>query len=172
MPKNAIAVSSFISHETIERKIYLIRAQKVMLDRDLAALYGVETRVLNQAVRRNLDRFPTDFMLQLTRGEIRNLSQFVISLKHAPSVFVFTEPGVAMLSSVLNSKRAIQVNIQIIRTFIRLRELLASHRKLQRKIDEMEQKYDERFKTVFEMMRELTATRPKSRRQIGFHAKT
>ena len=113
MPKNL----SVIPAERIEKVIFLIRGQKVILDRDLANLYGVETRVLNQAVRRNRDRFPDDFMLPLTREEIRNLSQIVISsgIKHAPSVFAFTEQRVAMLSSVLNSKRAIEVNILIMR---------------------------------------------------------
>ena len=100
MSKNQlITVSSFVSHEAIVRKIYLVRGEKAMLDRDLADLYQVETRVLNQAVRRNMDRFPADFMFTLTRQEIRNISQSVISLKHAPNVFAFTEKGVAMLSS-------------------------------------------------------------------------
>ena len=172
MPKQAISVSSFLSHELIERKIYVIRGKKVMLDQDLANLYEVETRALNQAVRRNMDRFPSDFMIQLTRDEIRNLSQIVISLKHSPNAFAFTEPGVAMLSSVLKSKKAVQVSIQIIRTFIRLRELLSTHKRLQQKIEEMEKKYDDRFKTVFEIMKELmhpaTNTKKKS---IGFHIK-
>ena len=108
-------MKELIPVEIIERKIYLIRGHKVMLDRDLAELYGVETRVLNQAVRRNLDRFPEDFMFALTRDEIMNLSQIVISsrIKHAPSVFVFTEQGVAMLSGVLNSARAVQVNSEL-----------------------------------------------------------
>ena len=104
-----------------------------MLDRDLANLYQVETRVLNQAVRRNIDRFPSDFMFTLTRQEIRNISQSVISLKHAPKVFAFTEKGVAMLSSILNSKKAIHVNIEIIRTFSMLREYILSHKDLQKK---------------------------------------
>ena len=115
MYKNkSLVVSSFLSHEVIVRKIYLVRGEKVMLDRDLAELYQVETRVLNQAVRRNLDRFSSDFMFTLTRQEIRNISQSVISLKHAPNVFAFTEKGVAMLSSVLNGKKAIHVNIAMI----------------------------------------------------------
>lgn len=169
MASKAITVNSFLSREVIERKIYVIRGHKVMLDHDLADLYEVETRALNQAVRRNLGRFPSDFMIQLTRQEIRNLSQFVISLKHAPSVFAFTEPGVAMLSGILHSKKAVQVNIQIIRTFIRLRELLGTHKKLQRKMDSMEKKYDEQFKTVFELMRELMSPSARTKREIGFH---
>ena len=171
MLKN-IVVSTVLSHELIERKIYMLRGKKVMLDQDLANLYEVETRALNQAVRRNMDRFPSDFMIQLTREEIRNLSQIVISLKHSPNVFAFTEPGVAMLSSVLHSKKAVQVNIQIIRTFIRLRDLLSTHTRLQRKITAMEKKYDDRFKTVFEIMKELMGSPPHSKKKlIGFHVK-
>ena len=151
----SIAESSFLSHEVIVRKIYLIRGEKVMLDRHLAELYQVETRALNQAVRRNLDRFPSDFMFTLTRQEIRNISQFVISLKHAPSVFAFTEKGVAMLSSVLNSKKAIRVHLEIIRTFALLREYILSHKDLQRKIEGMQRQYDEQFRSVFEAIREL-----------------
>lgn len=115
--------------ERIERAIYLIRGEKVMLDRDLAGLYGVETRVLNQSVRRNIDRFPDDFMFELTRDEIQGISQFVTSseLKFSKRVTVFTEQGVAMLSSVLRSKRAVAVNIEIMRAFVRLRRMLASN---------------------------------------------
>ena len=172
MPKNkSVQVSSFLSHEVIERKIYLIRGKKVMLDRDLANLYEVETRVLNQAVRRNRDRFPSDFIFTLTRDEIRNISQSVISLKHDPNVFAFTGPGLAMLSSVLNSKKAIFVNIQIIRAFIRLREILSTHKKIEKKIMEMEKKYDEQFRTVFDLMKELVNSPVKEKKQIGFHVK-
>ena len=173
MPKDkSIAISSFVSHEFIIRKIYLVRGKKVMLDRDLAELYQVETRVLNQAVRRNLDRFPGDFMFSLTRDEIRNISQFVISLKHAPNVFAFTEQGVAMLSSVLNSKKAIYVNIEIIRAFTKLREYILSHKAIQKKIEALEQKYDEQFRNVFQAIKELEEPlKTKRRRQIGFHAK-
>jgi hypothetical protein len=156
--------------ELIEKKIYLIRGQKVMLDRDLAALYGVETRALNQAVRRNGDRFPTDFMFALTREEIRNLSQIVISskMKHAPSVLVFTEQGVAMLSSVLRSKRAVQANIAIMRTFMKLREMMATHKDLARKLDDLEKKYDEQFQVVFEAIRQLIAVEEKPKKRIGY----
>lgn len=159
--------------EIIERKIFLIRGQKVMLDRDLAELYGVETRALNQAVRRNIDRFPDDFMFSLSREEIRNLSQFVISskMKHSPSVLVFTEQGVAMLSSVLRSKRAVQVNIAIMRTFVKLRELMASHKDLARKLNELEKKYDGQFQVVFEAIRQLIEVEEKPKRKVGFIAR-
>ncbi|MCM2266469.1 MAG: ORF6N domain-containing protein [Elusimicrobiales bacterium] len=161
-----------IPHEILESKILLIRKHKVLLDRDLAALYQVETRVLNQAVRRNLDRFPEDFIFKLTRDEIRDLSQFVISpgLKHAPNVFAFTEQGVAMLSGVLHSKRAIAVNIAIMRTFVKLRGLLAEHVDLRRKLEEMEKKYDYQFKVVFDAIKSLIAEPPPVKK-IGFTAK-
>jgi len=159
--------------EVIEQKIYLIRGHKVMLDRDLAELYGVETRVLNQAARRNIDRFPSDFMLTLTREEIRNLSQIVISpgFKHAPNVFAFTEQGVAMLSSVLNSKRAVQVNIHIMRAFVKLREMISSNKDLAKKLDELEKKYDLQFKVVFDAIRELMAPPEPKKKKIGFIAR-
>jgi len=164
--------------ELIERRIYGIRGHKVMLDRDLAALYGVETRVLNQAVRRNLERFPQDFMFPLTREEILNLSQIVISseIKHAPNVFAFTEQGVAMLSSVLRSRRAIQVNIAIMRAFVRLKRVISTHKELARKLDLLERKvgkHEGEIQTIFEAIRKLMTPSPpqpeKPRRQIGFH---
>lgn len=134
-----------VPQEIIESKILFIRGKKVMLDRDLAVLYGVETRALNQAVRRNIKRFPSDFMFQLSQEEASELSrsQFVTlkrgqNIKYLP--FAFTENGVAMLSSVLNSERAITVNIQIMRTFTRIREMIATHKDLQKKIEEMEKK--------------------------------
>jgi len=159
--------------EAVRGKIYLIRGQKVLLDRDLAEMYGVETRALNQAVRRNINRFPEDFMLTLTRDEIRDLSQIVISpgFKHAPNVFAFTEQGVAMLSSVLNSDRAVQVNIAIMRAFVQMRELAASNRSLARKLDELEMKYDrhdKQFIEVFDAIRSLMAPPVKKGRKIGF----
>jgi len=158
----------------IESAILLLRGQKVMLDRDLAALYGVETRVLNQAVRRNIRRFPPDFMFELTRQEVMRISQIVTSsrsLKFSKRVHAFTEQGVAMLSSVLNSERAIQVNILIMRTFLRLRRLLATHEDLARKLKELERKYDRKFAVVFEAIRELMAPPDPARKQIGFHVK-
>ena len=163
-------MKDLIPAELIERKIYLIRGHKVMVDRDLAEMYGVETRVLNQAVRRNIDRFPDDFMFALTREEIMNLSQIVISsrIKHAPNVFVFTEQGVAMLSSVLNNRRAVQVNIAIMRAFVKLREMIASHKDLAKRLDDLEKKYDVQFRVVFDAIRQLMAPPEKKKRKIGF----
>ncbi len=159
--------------EVIEQKIFMIRRQKVMLDKDLAELYGVETRVLNQAVRRNIGRFPEDFMFSLTRQEIRDLSQIVISskIKHAPNVFAFTEQGVAMLSGVLNSKRAIQVNITIMRVFVRLRQILSTHKELAYKLKELErktEKHDVEIQTIFEAIRQLMTPPEKPKHKIGF----
>jgi ORF6N domain len=173
-----INMKTLIPIETIEQKIMLIRGQKVMLDRDLAQLYGVETRVLNQAVRRNIDRFPDDFMFSLTREEIARISQFVIpssaslaTLKFSKNVMVFTEYGIAMLSSVLNSPRAIHVNIQIMRTFGKLREMIASHKDLAKRLDELEEKYDAQFRVVFDAIRELMIPPNEDKRKIGFLAK-
>lgn len=166
--------ASIIPIENIERKIYLIRGQKVMLDRDLAELYGVETRALNQAVKRNIDRFPEDFMFSLTREEIMRISQFVISsagtetLKFSKNIMVFTEQGVAMLSGVLNSKRAVQVNIAIMRAFVKLREMIASHKELARKLDALEKKYDTQFKVIFDAIRQLMTPPQTKRRKIGY----
>jgi len=163
-----------IPTEIIERKILLLRGQKVMLDKDLAQLYGVTTFNLNKAVKRNLDRFPQDFMFQLTKEEFQNLIfHFGISswggTRKLP--FAFTEQGVAMLSSVLRSKRAIQVNIEIMRSFVKLRELLSSHKDLARKLDELEKKYDAQFRVVFEAIRELMTPPEKPKRKIGFLVK-
>ena len=160
--------------EMIERRIFLIRRHKVMLDHDLAELYAVPTKALNQAVTRNLERFPEDFMFQLTWEESRTLlrSQFVTlkrgqNIKYRPRAF--TEQGVAMLSSVLRSQRAVQVNIAIIRAFVRLREILATHKDLARKLEAMERKYDAKFKVVFDALRKLMEPPPeKTRRAIGF----
>ncbi len=156
--------------ERIEKTIYLIRGEKVILDRDLAALYGVETRVLNQSVRRNQERFPPDFMFELKRDEIMGISQFVTSsnLKFSKRVTAFTEQGVAMLSSVLRSRRAIAVNVQIMRTFVRLRQMLTSNAELARKLEEMEGKYDRQFKVVFDTIRQLMTRPEPKRKQIGF----
>jgi hypothetical protein len=153
-----------IPGERIEKSILLIRGHKVMLDRDLAMLYGVPTAVLNQAVKRNLRRFPDDFMFQLSPQEMKNwISQFVISnpgakmgLRKRP--LAFTEQGVAMLSSVLNSQRAIDVNIAIMRAFVRLREILSTHKDLAAKLEKMEKKlgeHDQHFQVVFEAIRQL-----------------
>lgn len=156
----------------IESKMFLIREQKVMLSHHLAELYEVEPRVLNQAVKRNLSRFPADFMFQLSPEEFANLkSQFVISswggIRTAP--YAFTEQGVAMLSSVLNSERAIQVNIEIMRAFVRLRQMLATNAELSKKLTALEKKYDIRFKAVFEAIHDLMSPpENKKKRPIGF----
>ena len=157
--------------DAILNKIHIIRGQKVMLDRDLADLYGVETRVLNQSVSRNIIRFPADFMFQLDDTEFKNLiSQFVISNRGGTRKlpYAFTEQGVAMLSSVLNSERAIQVNIQIMRAFTMLRQMISSHEDLRKKIEAMERKYDGQFRVVFEAIKELLDIKEKPGKKIGF----
>jgi len=170
MTKN---VSGVARVERIEQAILLMRGEKVMLDRDLADLYGVETRELVQAVKRNIDRFPEDFMFQLTTEEFNDLrSQIVMSSwggrRRAP--YMFTEQGIAMLSSVLRSKRAVSVNIEIMRAFVRLRRMLASHADLANKLMALERKYDRQFKVVFDAIREIMSpAQPPRRRQIGFH---
>ena len=145
--------------EIIQQHVHMIRGQKVMLSTSLARLYEVEPRVLMQAVKRNLDRFPEDFMFQLTNQEVISLkSQSVISswggIRRA-NPYAFTEQGVAMLSSILNSKRAIQVNISVMRAFVKLRQLLSTHKDLAKKLEELEKKYDGQFKIVFEAIRRL-----------------
>lgn len=163
--------TAIIPFERIASVIHVIRGQKVMLDRDLAVLYGVETRALNQAVKRNSGRFPSDFMLELSREEIRNISQSVIgsaTLKHAPKVFAFTEQGVAMLSGVLHSQQAVEVNVAIMRAFVRLRAFLTSQAKLGKKLRELEQRTEEHHESIqalFEAIRQLTSERPPA---IGF----
>ena len=160
--------------ERIEGAILFVRGHKVMLDHDLARLYEVPTKVLNQAVKRNHERFPSDFLFQLTPDEIAVLrSQFVTlnrgrgrHSKYLP--YAFTEQGVAMLSSVLRSKRAVQVNIEIMRAFVRLRRMLASNEELARKLAALEKKYDSQFRVVFEAIRELMAPPTTKRRKIGF----
>jgi len=165
--------------ERVERKIYLIRGQKVMLDRDLAEIYGVKTFVLNQAVKRNRERFPADFMFSLTRQEILNISQIVISsemessenIKYAKNVNAFTEQGLAMLSGVLHSPRAVQVNIAIMRAFVRLRQLLSDHKELARKIEELEKKYSKHeieITVVFKLLKRLMEPPDKQTKRIGF----
>jgi hypothetical protein len=160
--------------ERIETKILLVRGQKVMLDRDLALLYGVNTSLLKRAVVRNAERFPADFMFLLNNQELTNLRcQFGTSktdprggVRYAP--MVFTEQGVAMLSSVLHSPRAIQVNIAIIRAFVRLRYILSTHADLARKLEELEKKYDDQFRVVFDALRELMNPPEPPRKPIGF----
>lgn len=168
-------MNSLITVEMIERKILMIRGEKVMLDADLAELYEVETKMLVRAVKRNIDRFPSDFMIQLNKEEFENLRfQFGTSSqwggrRYFP--YAFTEQGVAMLSSVLNSKRAVQVNIAIMRTFVKLREMLSTHKDLARKLEEMEKKYDAQFKVVFDAIRQLMTPPETKKRRIGFEVR-
>ena len=164
-----------MSDEKIQKAIYLIRKQKVMLSVHLAELYDVEPRVLVQAVKRNINRFPNDFMFQLNANEFTHLkSQFVISswggLRRA-APYAFTEQGVAMLSSVLHSHHAVQVNIEIMRAFVRLRQMLASNADLARELTAIEKKYDTQFKVVFDAIRQLMTPPNTPRKQIGFRTK-
>lgn len=164
---------SIIPQEIIQQKIYFIRSEKVMFDRDLAKLYGVEPKVLNQAVKRNIKRFPEDFMFKLNKVEMEIWkSQIVTSTGDIKGLrklsSVFTEQGVAMLSSVLNSKRAIQVNIQIMRTFTQIRKMLISHKDLREKLNKMEKNYDKQFSIVFETLRLLFKEDEKPAKCIGF----
>jgi len=163
--------------ETIERRILLLRGQKVMLDGDLSELYGVQLKVFNQAVRRNVERFPEDFMFQLTWEEVGELSRSqVVTLKRGANIkyrsYVFTEQGVAMLSSVLRSKRAIQVNIIIMRAFVKLKQVLAARSALAQKLAELERKlegHDQKIQSLFDAIRQLMAPPVPRRRRIGFH---
>ena len=188
--------ASLIPARRIEQKILLLRGEKVMLDRDLAELYGVETKVLNQAVKRNLERFPADFMFQLSKVEAGLVSRSqivtlndeitkepletkgalrsqIVTLKRGAHrkfrPYAFTEQGVAMLSSVLRSDRAIQVNLAIMRTFVQLRQMLSSHADLSRKLAALEGKYDKQFRVVFDALREMMSEKKKPKREIGFH---
>lgn len=167
------ASDSFSVPERVVDAILVLRGQRVILDSDLAALYGVQVRSLLQAVKRNPDRFPSDFTFQLEKQEVARLrSQIVISngrggRRYAP--YAFTEQGVAMLSSVLRSRRAVLVNVEIMRAFVRLRRILASNAALARKLSELEAKYDEQFRVVFDAIRELMSVPPATRRRpIGF----
>ncbi len=160
----------------VERRIFLIRGQKVMLDADLAELYRVPTKSLNLAVKRNADRFPEDFTFQVTADEAAGLRFHFETSKRARGgrrylPYAFTEQGVAMLSSVLRSPRAVQVNIAIMRTFVRLREMLLSNAELARKLAALENKYDVQFKVVFDAIRELMLPPAPPKRQIGFHGR-
>lgn len=163
-----------IPSERIERAILLIRGQKVMLDADLAELYGVTTKRLNEQVKRNRDRFPDDFMFQLTtdeKGEVVANCDHLKRLKFSPVLpHVFTEHGAVMLASVLNSPVAVEVSLQVVRTFIRLRELLSSHKDLAIRLDDLELKYDAQFKTVFDAIRSLMRPPEPRKRNIGFNA--
>jgi hypothetical protein len=173
-----------ISIDLVEQRIYLIRGHRVMVDSDLAALYGVTTFNLNKAVKRNIDRFPEDFMFQLTKDEA-DVLRFQIGMTKSTGrggrrylPYVFTQEGVAMLSSVLRSPSAVQVNISIMRAFVRLREVLATHKDLARKLDELEKKYDAKFKkndtqfkAIFEIIRKMLKPQIKTHRRIGFTTK-
>ena len=169
-------MTKLITIEKITNKIFFLRNEKVLLDRDLAKLYGVETRVLNQAVSRNIKRFPPDFMFALTRDEIMKISQIVTSskIKYSKRVRAFTEQGVAMLSSVLNSHRAIEVNIAIMRAFVHLRKMIASHKELAKKLKELEhhiKDHDKKIQAIFEAIQQLISLPDDSQKKIGFTAK-
>ncbi len=162
-----------LKEKNIVNHIYFIRYEKVIIDVDLASLYGVETRVLKQAVRRNIKRFPSDFMFELTKNEwnelITNCDNLIGKYKYSPSLpYAFTEQGIAMLSGILNSDRAIQVNIAIMRTFVQIRKLMQSHKDLANKIEKLEQKYDEQFELIFNAIKQLIQKKAEPRKQIGF----
>ena len=167
---------SLVPLERIERAIIVVRGEKVMLDSELAEIYGVETRIWNQAVRRNINRFPVDFMFQLTVAEEASLrSQIVISnegrggRRYLP--YAFTEHGALMLANVLNSERAAQTSVQVVRAFVKLRQMLSSNAELARKLAAMEKKYDAQFKVVFDAIRQLMSPPTRPKREIGFHVK-
>jgi phage regulator Rha-like protein len=167
---------SLVPMERIERAIIVVRGEKVMLDNELAEIYGVETRVLNQAVKRNAARFPVDFMFHLTVEEAESLRcQIGISKegrggrRYLP--YAFTEHGALMLANVLNSERAAQTSVMVVRAFVKLRQMLASNAELARKLDAMEKKYDAQFKVVFDAIRQLMSPPVKPKREIGFHVK-
>ena len=169
--QNAIVPAALIS-----QKIFFVRGTRVMFDTDLARLYGVATKNLNKAVKRNAKRFPADFMFQLSTKDLQSLrfqsgtsKQGRGGRRYAP--YAFTEQGVAMLSSVLRSSRAVQVNVAIMRTFVRLREMLTTHEELRRKIDAMEKRYDARFQPIFDTIRQMLETPIPGKKQIGFHAR-
>ena len=166
-------MKDLIVQEIIEQKIYLVRGQRVMLDRDLALLYEITTGNFNKAVSRNLDRFPSDFMFRLNKEEFHNLIfQFGTSRWGGTrkNTRVFTEHGILMLSSVLNSKRATQVNIQIMRTFIKMREMLVAHKDILKRVEEMEKRYDRQFRVVFQTIKKMMSPPNTSKRKIGFKA--
>lgn len=164
---------ALIPREKIEQKIFLIRGKKVMLDRDLAELYSVPTKRLNEQVKRNIKRFPDEFMFQLTKKEkeevVANCDHLKTLIFSPQLPYAFTESGVAMLSSVLNSKRAIQINIQIIKTFVKMREMIISNKELRQRLDKLEQKYNKQFKIVFIALRDILTPKEESCRQIGFN---
>ncbi len=166
-----------VAANVIEGKIYLIRGQKVLLDSDLAELYGVTTKRLNEQVGRNADRFPKDFMFQLTTNEFESLRSHFATLKKGRGAhrkylpYVFTEHGALMAASVLNTSRAVEVSIYVVRAFVKFREMIASHKDLARKLEELEKKYDAQFRVVFDAIRELMIPPKDDKRKIGFVAK-
>ena len=170
-------MANVVPSERIEKRIFAFRGQRVMLDTDLAELYRVMTKRLNEQVRRNIKRFPSDFMFQLTKEEHESLRSQIATLKgdrghHRKYLpYVFTEQGVAMLSSVLNSERSVQVNIEIMRAFVRLREIMSTHKELARKLDALEKKYDAQFRVVFDAIRQLMTPSEPKKRKIGFIVK-
>lgn len=172
--KKETKIELALDSDSIKEKIYFIRGEKVMLDMDLAILYGVATKVLKQAIKRNRDRFPSDFMFELTKDELDNWrSQFVTSnlrLKQGLRIrpLVFTEQGIAMLSSVLNSSRAIQINIQIIRIFTKLRRMIDTYKELRDKVEEMEKNNETNFREIFRVIRLLIKEDKKPKNKIGF----
>lgn len=174
MPKSNSGTTAIVPAEAIEGHIYLIRGHRVMLDVDLAQLYGVTTSALNQAVKRNRGRFPEDFMFPLNRPEFENWRSHSVTSNPAAKMglrrrpYAFTEQGVAMLSSVLRSERAVMVNVAIMRTFVRLRQLLATHKDLARKLAALERKYDRRLRVVFQAIRQLMESPQRPTKQIGF----
>ena len=167
-------IKTIVTAETLERKIYLIRGFKVMIDNDLAELYGVTTKRLNEQVRRNINRFPKDFMFQLSPNEFESLRSHFATLKHGRGQhrkympYAFTEHGALMAASVLDTPRAVEVSLYVVRAFVKLREMIASHKDLARKLDELEKKYDGQFQIVFEAIRQLMAIEEKPKRKIGF----
>ena len=167
-------MTALVPIETIASKIYLIREVKVMLDRDLAELYGVETKVLKQAIRRNIDRFPADFMFELTRDEFNNLRSQIVTSSWGGARYLpmaFSEHGILMLSSVLKSERAVQVNIQIMRIFTKLREAFLDNKDLRRELKELKQVTEERFGIVFETLDQLLTVEIKPKKKIGYTVK-
>jgi len=167
-------MSEIIDSDSILNKIYVIRGMKVMLDKDLAELYGVETKRLKEQVRRNLGRFPDDFMFELIRAEINNLRSHIATSSWGGTRYAsmaFTEQGVAMLSSVLYSERAIQVDIQIMRAFTQLRKMVSTHEDLRKKIEDMEKRYDVQFKVVFDAIKKLITEDKRVKKKIGFNSK-
>jgi hypothetical protein len=166
---------SLVPIERIERSIILVRGEKVMLDLDLASIYGVTTKRLNEQVKRNVTRFPSDFMFQLTETEktevVANCDRLA-RLKFSPHLpYAFTEHGALMLANVLNSERAAQTSVQVVRAFVKLRQMLATNAELARKLAAMEKKYDAQFKVVFDAIRQLMSPPEKPKREIGFHVK-